>query len=188
MFGISYETWKETCNMFFSIREGVHKAYLQWFPFSKLSNDDKEELTSEHFFKKYISGGGFVLFTEVMKHTENFIQKGDGSFRNSVLISPLLFLIIQALGKEISIRYTSQRSSDIEVYYAGNYELSQPGYKHSYDEFYKSINAGREQFQYFIKTDITNFFGSINVNELVNRIDEICNSDENSVTQTQLWL
>ena len=34
-----------------------------------------------------IKTGGFVLFPEVMRHSENYIQKDDGSFRNAVLIS-----------------------------------------------------------------------------------------------------
>ena len=63
-----------------------------------------------------------------MGHSENFIQKGDGSFRNSSLISPLLFLIIQAIGKEVSIRYVDERPSDIKVYYAGNYTRSRAKY------------------------------------------------------------
>ena len=43
MFGISYDTWKEICDMYFSLHVGIHKAYLQWFPFSKLTDEDKTE-------------------------------------------------------------------------------------------------------------------------------------------------
>ena len=102
MFGISYDVWKEICEMYFSISQGSLKAYLQWFPYTKISDDDKELIKSREFFDKYIDSGGFVLFPEVMRHSENFIQKGDGSFRNSALISPLLFLVLQSIGKEIS--------------------------------------------------------------------------------------
>ena len=138
MFGISYDTWKEICAMYLSLHVGTHKAYLQWFPFSKLTDEDKIEIASETFFKKYIATGGFVLFPEVMRHSENYIQKGDGSFRNAALISPILFLVLQAVGEEISVRYTSQRSSDIGVYYAGNFKLTRPKYKQDYDDFYKA--------------------------------------------------
>lgn len=188
MFGISYDTWKEICDMYFSLHVGIHKAYLQWFPFSKLTDDEKNEIAGEDFFNKYIKTGGFVLFPEVMRHSDNYIQKSDGSFRNATLVSPMLFLVLQAIGKEISKRYISQRPVDIGVYYAGNYELNRPRYKQDYDDFFKAINAGAEQYQYFIKTDITSFFGNINVNELIDRINDICNGAVQTISQMQLLL
>lgn len=74
MFGISYDTWKEICDMYFSLHVGIHKAYLQWFPFSKLTDEDKTEISGADFYNKYIKQGGFVLFPEVMRHSDNFIQ------------------------------------------------------------------------------------------------------------------
>lgn len=188
MFGISYDTWKEICDMYFSLNVGIHKAYLQWFPFSKLSVEDKAEISSVDFFNTFIKTGGFVFFPEVMRHSDNFIQKSDGSFRNAALISPIFYLVLQAIGKEIALKYKSQRPADVGVYYAGNYELGRPRYKREYDNFFKAINAGAEQHQYFIKTDITSFFGGINVNELIDRINEICNGTAQLISQTQLLL
>lgn len=188
MFGISYNTWKEVCDMYFSLHIGTHKAYLQWFPFSKLSDDDKTKISGKDFFNKYIKTGGFVLFPEVMRHSENFIQKSDGSFRNAVLISPIYYLILQSIGKEISTRYAPQRPVDVGVYYAGNYELKRPRYKQDYDDFFKAINAGAEQYQFYIKTDVTSFFGNINVNELIDRINDVCNQTTQTISQSQLLL
>ena len=188
MFGISYTTWHDICSIYFSLPEKTQKSYLQWFPFSKLSERDKKTIISKSFFDMYISTGGFLLFPEVMRHSDNYIQKGDGSFRNATLISPLLYLVFQAIGKEISIRYTPERPQDIEVYYAGNYELLRSTYKKDYDDFYKAINAGAERYRYFIKTDITNFFGHININELVSRINFVCNKGKQTISQTQLLL
>jgi AbiA family abortive infection protein len=188
MFGISYNTWKEICDMYFSLHVGTHKAYLQWFPFSKLSDADKIQIAGEDFFNKYIKTGGFVLFPEVMRHSDNYIQKSDGSFRNAALVSPIIYLVLQAIGKEIATRYQSQRPADVGVYYAGNYELNRPRYKQDYDDFFKAINAGAEQYRYFIKTDITSFFSNINVNELIDRINEICNGATQTISQTQLLL
>lgn len=188
MFGISYDVWKEICEMYFSISQGSLKAYLQWFPYTKISDDDKELIKSREFFDKYIDSGGFVLFPEVMRHSENFIQKGDGSFRNSALISPLLFLVLQSIGKEISCKYIPERPNDIEVFYAGNYNQSRAKYGHDYDNFYKAINAYAQECQYFIKTDITNFYGNINVNELMARIDEVCNSSTQEISQSEILL
>ena len=174
--------------MYLSLPPGSTKAYLQWFPFTKLSDHDKKELCKEVFYNKYISSGSFVLFPEVMRHSDNYIQKGDGSFRNSVLISPLLFLIIQAIGKEISEQYISHRPNKIEAYYAGNYSYSRAKYNKDYDNFFKSINTWSETYPYFIKTDITNFFGNINVNKLIARIDVVCNKQEQTFSQTDLLL
>lgn len=174
--------------MYFSLSEGTQKAYLQWFPFSKLSEDDKILIASEDFYNKHVKTGGFVLFPEVMRHSENFIQKSDGSFRNSVLISPFLYLVLQSIGKEISNRYVQRRPHDIDVFYAGNYFSKRAKYKKDYDAFYKQINAYAEQYPYFIKTDISGFYGNINVNALMARINSMCNKTTRSFTQAQLLL
>ena len=188
MFGITYETWKEICNMYFSLGEKTQKSYLQWFPFSKLSDSDKDEICSEGFFEKYISTGGFVIFPEIMLCSENYIQKGDGSFRNSALISPLLYLVVQSMGMEVSKKYSSTRPVDIAVYYAGNLKYKRAKYKKDYDDFFKDINASAEGYQYYIKTDVTNFFNTINVNILIERINAICNRGEDTIPQALLLL
>ena len=188
MFGITYDTWKEICNMYFSLGEKTQKSYLQWFPLSKVSTYDKEKLGSEEFFKKYISTGGFIFFPDIMLCSENYIQKGDGSFRHSALISPLLYLVVQSVGMEISKKYISTRPVDIGVYYAGNFKYRRVNYKKDYDNFFKDINSSAEGYQYYIKTDVTNFFNTINVNALVERINFICNSGENTISQAQLLL
>lgn len=188
MFGITFDSWQEVCRMYFKLGAGTHKSYLQWFPFSKLSDEEKTVIEGEEFFKHYIKDGSFVLFPEIMRHSENYIQKGDGSFRHSALISPIMFLVIQAIGMEISKRYYPKRQPGITVFYAGNYNLLRPKYKQDYDDFYKAINAGKEQYQYFIKTDVTSFFDNINVNELIAQINDVCNKDCQSISQTQLLL
>lgn len=174
--------------MYLSLNGKTHKAYLQWFPFSKLSESDKRNIASKNFYEEYIKTGSVVFFPDVMRHSENYIQKSDGSFRNSFLVSPILFLFIQAVGKEISKCYESQRPSDIKVYYAGNYCAKRPKYKQDYDAFYKLVNAKIGQYNYFIKTDITRFFDNINVNELIKRIDRVCNKQVQTISQTRLLL
>jgi len=113
-----------------------------------------------------------------MHQSENFLQKSDGSFRDSSLVGPILYLMLQAVGKEIYDQYISVRPYDVSVYYAGNYEHMRPKYKQDYDDFFKELNASIDEYQYFIKTDITNFFANINVDKLVAQIDRVCNSDE----------
>ena len=174
--------------MYFSLKSGSKKSYLQWFPFTKLSNAEQETIKSRDFYDKYINSASFILFPNVMQQSENFLQKGDGSFRDSSLIAPMLYLILQAVGKEISERYTTHRPADISAYYAGNYDFMRPKYKQDYDIFFKELNTCIDEYQYFIKTDVTNFFANINIDKLISQIDEVCNSEKVIFTQTQLHL
>ena len=188
MFGISYDTWKSVCGMYFSLNPGSQKAYLQWFPFTKLSPADKDTIAGEDFYNQYIKTASFVLFPSVMHQSENFLQKGDGSFRDSSLIGPILYLVLQSIGMEIHSHYTPVRPADISVYYAGNYDHLRPKYKQDYDDFFKELNASIGEYQYFIKTDITNFFSNISVDKLISQIDVVCNADDVVFSQTQLHL
>lgn len=188
MFGISYDTWEATCKMYTALGSGTKKAYLQWFPFSKLSQKDTDELCSKDFYNRFIKTGAFVLFPSAMHRSENFLQKSDGSFRDSALVSPFLYLILQAVGKEIANYYVPKRPEDIEVYYAGNYEHMRPKYKKDYDGFFKKSKFKIEDYQYFIKTDLTNFFANINIDTLIHNIDSVCNSTDIRFTQAQLQL
>ena len=188
MFGISYDTWKKVCGMYFTLGTGSQKAYLQWFPFTKLSSDDKEIISGEDFYNRYIKTASFMPFPPAMHQSENYLQKGDGSFRDSSLIAPILFLFLQSVGMEIHNQYVPIRPSHISVYYAGNYEHLRPRYKQDYDDFFKELNASIDEYQYFIKTDITNFFANISVDRLISQIDKVCNSGTVVFSQTQLHL
>ena len=170
MFCIKYKTWKDICEMYFSLKSGSQKSYLQWFPLTRLTASDKEALCSEDFYNKYIKNFSYILFQNNLHQSNNFLQKSDGSFRTSSLVSPLLYLVLQAVGKEIFEIYVQTRSSDLSIYYAGNYGALRPNYKQDYDAFFKEINSNIDDFEYFIKTDITNFYSSININKLIARI------------------
>lgn len=170
------------------LKMGSQKAYLQWFPFTKLSSADKESISGEEFYNSYIKTASFMLFPPAMHQSENYLQKGDGSFRDSSLVAPVLFLFLQSIGLEIHNHYSPIRPPDISVYYAGNYEHLRPKYKQDYDDFFKELNASIDDYQYFIKTDITNFFANISVDKLIAQIDKVCNSDTIAFSQTQLHL
>lgn len=188
MFGVKFETWASICDMYFSLKKGSLKSYLQWFPFTKLTSAEKEIIKSKEFYEKYINTASFVFFPSVMHQSENFLQKGDGSFRDSSLVAPILYLMLQAIGKEIHEKYSPQRPASISAYYSGNYNFMRSKYKQDYDNFFKEINSNIDKYQYFIKTDITNFFANINVDKLIVQIDAVCNSEKIAFTQTQLYL
>ena len=182
MFNIEYEAWKNVCSTYFKLNENTKKAYLQFFPLTKISKIEEENLKSESFFKNYIKDLTFVIVEECFFRTNNFLQKGDGSFRDSSLVSPILFLVLQTLGYKIYNLYEQERNENIEVYYAGNYNELDVMYKKSYDEFYNSINSKKNDFDYYLKTDLSNFFSNINVNILVEKIDKNCNKKGNKIT------
>ena len=174
--------------MYFSLNPSSQKAYLQWFPFKKISSADEEIISGKEFYDSYIETASFLFFSNTMHQSENYLQKGDGSFRDSSLIAPILFLVLQSIGLEIHNHYSSIRPSDISVYYAGNYEHLRPKYKQDYDDFFKELNASIGEYEYFIKTDITNFFSNISIDKLIAQIDKVCNSDAVVFSQTQLHL
>lgn len=188
LFGITYETWHAICQMYLKVGKKYYKTSIQWFPFCLLSDNDWEWLSSQLFFDIYIKTGTFVFSPQLMHRSENYLSKSDGSFRDASLISPILYLILQSIGKQVADTYISQRPPEISVYYAGNYPNDRVHYKKDYDDFYKEINAATEEYQYFIKTDITSFFANIDLNLLINRINEICNRDNVIFSQTQLFV
>lgn len=182
MFNIEYEEWENVCSAYFKLNENIKKAYLQFFPLTKISKIEEANLKSESFFNNYIKDLTFVIVEECFFRTNNFLQKGEGSFRDSSLVSPILFLVLQTLGYKIYNLYEQERNENIEVYYAGNYNEMDVMYKKSYDEFYNSINSKKNDFDYYLKTDLSNFFSNINVNILVEKIDKNCNKKGNKIT------
>lgn len=188
MFGITYDSWSAVCGAYRKLGVGAKKAALQWFPFTKMKDDHWDYLISEEFYNSYIANGAFVMFADAMHQSENYIQKSDGSFRDAALISPILYLVLQSIGKEIFDKYVPNRPIDISTYYSGNYEAMRIKYKQEYDSFFKELNAFQEEYAYYIKTDITNFFSNINIDKLIHQIDIVCNSDCVNFSQTQLQL
>lgn len=97
-FGITYESWQETCKMFLSpinnflLRQSF-SMYIQDYPFTKLTLKDKQEIESLSFYTKYIESGAILFNNSVLFRTKNFVIKNSGGFRNSQLLSPFLFLI-----------------------------------------------------------------------------------------------
>ena len=162
MFKIGLNTWINVCNAYRALGKGAKKASLQWFPFTKISEAEWDYLASEDFYRSYIENGSFVLIKNAMHSSENYIQKSDGSFRDAALVSPLLYLILQAVGYEIASVYVSERPEDISTYYSGRFEEELiVRYKKEYDTFFKEINSYQESYSHYIKTDITSFFSNI---------------------------
>lgn len=176
MFGISYENWFQTCDAYQNMNKRRLEAYLQLYPLSRINDVDWDKLKSKEYFYEYIDKGTFVNNPFVMFHTSHYMQKVDGSFRDAELISPILFLVLQSLGKEISNLYSNKRPENVTAYYAGNFSNNRYFYKSEYDNFFKLLNESIDSYQYYIKTDITSFFSNINVNRLMQKLDDNINA------------
>ena len=186
LFHIEFDTWHDICQIYFSndkITKNLKSSYLQWYPFVMLSQEDVDYISSEDFYLKYIKNGAFLLFEENRLRLKNYITKNDCSFRDATMVSPILFLVLQCIGKEISKLYIIERKEDIDVFYGGNYKLLQPYYKNEYKRFLNCIDNYSSEYKYFIKTDLSSFFKSINVNLL---IDRIANNSNNKLDQNCL--
>ena len=90
MYRITYETWDKTCTLVreYSIKYG--KFYFQLYPI-KFCNNYKV-ITTREFFQDNILSGRFLAEETNYSICENYEIKKNGTFRNKVLISPILYL------------------------------------------------------------------------------------------------
>lgn len=191
MFGISLDQWRDVCNMYVGqTSTNVLGSYLQWYPYINISNRiDSPLLKSKDFFDEYIKNGKCLLFPSVTFKDKNYILKSDGTFRNATIISPLMYLLLQCIGKTIFDKYPSLRPDDIVVFYGGDYDTGNAHYKISYHQFYDEIKNISKEYRYYIKTDIKDFYDNINLDKLISLIDSKINSAENQqISPSQLYL
>lgn len=103
--------------------------------------------------------------------TRGYIQKQGIVFRDSVLVAPVLFLYLFAFGIEYQKSFVDIRRNSV-CEYAGDLAKMQPQYKYSYRRHCDAKRIAKGEFDYCIKTDITNFFGSINVDQLLTKMQD----------------
>jgi len=151
----------------------------------------KGVLFTEEFYNKYIKNGSCVLFPTVTFKDKNYLLKYDGTIRNATLISPLMYLVLQAVGKAISEKYVVQRPDDINVFYGGDYDTNSAHYKDSYYQFLETVDKESKMgsYNYYIKIDIKDFYDNINIDKLVSILDANINFSESvKITPSQLYL
>lgn len=88
MFGVKFETWASICDMYFSLKKGSLKSYLQWFPFTKLTSAEKEIIKSKEFYEKYINTASFVFSHLLCISLKTFYKKGMEVFEIHLLLRP----------------------------------------------------------------------------------------------------
>lgn len=190
LLGFNYNNWKRTCNLFLNpkIKRSL-SMYLQDYPLAKLSSENTETIKSEDFFNEYIETGKVFFNSTVIWRTTNFITKNSGGFRDAQLLSPFLFLLLQAIGVEIQSRYIPLRSKNPKLiaYYSGDFSRNIVTYKSQYRGFCEVNTQLSKEFPYFIKTDISDYFSNINLDRLLAMINSRIDK-ENSSKFTPLQL
>lgn len=186
MLAINYSDWHDCCKGIFGLPN--NRSYLQYYPFTKLTDWEREWVMSEQFFIKYIKSGLFTYWEESWLITNHYIMKSSGEFRRAYLISPLMHLVYLTIGKYIADCFKGIRNSLITVYYAGNFGENRFYYNKDYDIFYKDLNAQKNDYQYFIKTDIKGFYDNINIDLLFSFIKDKTGGKNRELTQRELFL
>ena len=187
MLPIEYSDWKTVWSQLLIQKRSRKQVNLQWYSFSCLSKIDKDFLQSEKFFQDYIQSGFVFFHADVWFVSDNYLMKSDGNFRHASLVSPIMYLVMLAIGKHISKRYIPARQKSIDVFYAGNFAEDRLSYHKDYDMFHKRINEIADDRQYFIKTDIKDFFPNININQLFSYIDDNLQKNSASVCAKMMW-
>lgn len=164
MFRIKYETWNEICKLVNKYSKKFGNFYFQLYPIKYSKNYDN--ITDIEFFKKNILNGNFLTEENNYIICENYEIKDDGTFRNKVLIPPILYIYYNAMVMEISNSYKMKRNHEISVRYAGNYERKQLHYKEQYFEFTKELEELSRKYDTFLKIDIKDFYENIDINKL----------------------
>ncbi len=190
-FGVSYPAWQDTCEMFLNSPTNLKmklslSSYLQDYPFSRITLDDKKEIESKKFYNSCIASGAIFFNDSVTFTTRNFVTKNSGGFRDSQLLSPFLFLIEQSIGMEIYHRYLPSRKDDenLMAFYSGDFSQKNILYKNQYNDFSKSNNLyADEGYPYFIKTDLSDYFSNINLNKLMSLVNKNCSRKFTPVQQ-----
>lgn len=171
MISIKFEDWEKVCKSFFSLNKASLESYLQWYPFSKLTDKSKVMISSEKFFVNFIKNGAIFKEYNIFEFPSHYYQKTSASFRNMALVSPFLYLYIEVIGYHISQKYI-RKSKDVKCYYSGDLSENHFTYKESYDKFFADINLYSSVYDNFYKFDVSNFFNSIDINLLFKFINE----------------
>lgn len=166
--GIQYDTWVETVNTYFELPTKYKFNHLQLYPFTK--NKMKDEIVSEAFYNSYIKSGYFITITNQMALNSNYLQKTDATYRQSQLLSPILYLITEAICKEIYLKVDDKFNSHFSLY-AGNLEENDVNYTKQYDKFIKQVNIDADKYPYYMKFDFKDFYRNINLNKLFDIIE-----------------
>lgn len=168
MINISYEIWKEACELVEDYSKKFGKYYLQLYPLYKYNNLSK--LSTKEYFNSYIKSGAFLSNYDNFDKIDNYCRKNDGSYRNRLLLTPIMYIYYIAIGLYFSKKYNQKRTNDIYVKYAGNFDKKELHYRNSYQQFVNYVIEKSPDYNYYYKADISDFFNKINISILTKQM------------------
>lgn len=170
MINITYDIWKESCELIqdYSLRYG--KYYLQLYPFYKYNN--LKYISSFDFYKKYVSSNAIFANYDNFDRIDNYCRKSDGSYRKRYLIPPIMYIYYISIGLYFSKKYNQKRNDDIFIEYGADYTKRDLHYRNSYNNFVNYISNNYINYNYYYKLDISDFFNKIDIDLLTKLLSD----------------
>lgn len=170
MINITYDIWKESCELIqdYSLRYG--KYYLQLYPFYKYNN--LKYISSFDFYKKYVSSNAIFANYDNFDRIDNYCRKSDGSYRKRYLIPPIMYIYYISIGLYFSKKYNQKRNDDIYIEYGADYIKGDLHYRNSYNNFVNYISNNYINYNYYYKLDISDFFNKIDIDLLTKLLSD----------------
>ena len=164
MINFDYELWKDVCSNIKDYAKVYGKFYIQLYPFTFSTFYD--HISLDFFYNNFIKNGGIFEINN-FEFPENYAIKNDGTIRKRYLLTPIIYLYYVAMGKYISTKFKSRCIADNYFsYYAGNFEKNEYHYKNSYNRYISKVKSCAENYNYYLKLDITSFFDNIDLKKL----------------------
>ena len=168
MINISYDIWRNACDLIQKYSKYYGKFYLQIYPFYKYNNFD--DISSKHFFESYIVNGAIFTNYSNFDKIDNYCRKSDGSYRKRFLLSPIIYIYYIALGLYFSKKYKQIRNENIYVEYGASFENGDLHYRNSYSKFVNYISDNYYEYNYYYKLDISDYYNKIDIDKLTIRL------------------
>lgn len=175
MINIKYETWKKSCEFVREYAKKYGKFYIQLYPL----NCSLERFATSEFYDSYIKNGLIFMDYANFDRIDNYCNKDNGSYRNRYLITPIMYLYYVAIGLHISENYRSNRTDGIVVNYGGNFEDGDLHYRDSYNNFVKKVLSELDDYNYFFKMDVADFYNKLDINKLSSKISNAMRFKQN---------
>jgi AbiA family abortive infection protein len=178
MLFIKYETWCECVKGLYDRQP----QSLQTYPFIK--NDDTTWLLDKSFFEQQIKSGKVFLnpYTWLVEDSIMLFKEDGHSRLNTTLISPMLLLIYTAVAKELSNLYPEPpRKEYYYPFYGGDFKKNEFKYYNAYDQYRKILLENKAKYAHYKFLDFFNFYPSINLPHLLQKIEARIDSNELSL-------
>lgn len=164
MINMSYDVWKDACNLVKEYSKKYGKFYMQLYPFYNFNN--LNSISSKIFYDSYISNGAIFANYDNFDRIDNYCRKSDGSYRKRFLLTPIMYIYYIAVGLYFSKKYNQKRNKEIFVKYGGDFENGDLHYRNSYRQFVSYVSNTALEYNYYYKLDISDCFNKIDIDLL----------------------